>query len=279
MKLRKSPSSPVQEVSLTEFKLLVKNGEVEPTALVWDENLTDATWRTADELGAFHRASPRAYPPGPIRAKRLARFKPPPEIIKTAQEACARYRSGITIEECYGLDRLDESGLVGEISLISRLFILPALRVESVVTLAFGKKTVLLQASQGTGDTVWSSVEQAAVDSKGNIVRPKPFDRTKVLTRSNQIALEDVRDWFMSAEQLILRAGNAPSCSPSDVRIHDGIAFLHRVLMPGQLQDARWENPQPAVHKNQLELVAAYVRLLRHSGFEQFMPSTLAIDE
>jgi hypothetical protein len=151
MELHLGPGDPPAEVTLDEFWELVRAGKVPPTALYRDP-WTEGRWDTVNNLRSCHRKSPVKYPPGPRLAAKLAAE----EERKREGERIADYERGSLIEDACGVPRLEE--VAGEPGApgAARLLILPSFEPERIVTLAFGRESIRIEAVT-PGVSIWQS--------------------------------------------------------------------------------------------------------------------------
>lgn len=156
--LKNSQTDSSYDLEYEEFKTRIQNGELEPTVLIKDKVMSDNEWLSLDNLGMFHKLSPKQYPKGNLllekEEQKQQRDLQSKELLKKFKE----YSNKDNLEKILkqkALPSLMGSNIQG----IARFICSPSFHPESITTFIYTATNVKVQYAQGK-TSLWDSIPQ-----------------------------------------------------------------------------------------------------------------------
>lgn len=238
-------SEPI-DLTSDEFINQVKAGKITIRSLIKNEFIADGQWVTADNYNPFHKASPISYPVGPHFPELKLKVKRTERELKELKEQEDTLRKWYEkkIEEYLELTPtktlFDTSS---DVSVISRLTIMPSFDPEIVITLLFGSKFINVEVINGN-TSIWYAESQKEIDL--NKVRKSSY-------------LREINS-FKNPEHFISIAKKAVSCSTSTL---DGVGYRHEVISKEVNIDYKYSNPDNQQHPEQIKIISLYYNIVK----------------
>ncbi len=264
LEFRSAPTEPALKLTWDEFERMVRRGQVKPTDLVRARVITGDDWWTADNLAVFHRNSKVKHPYGQQLAAEVDAKKRRAEVDWQERITDLEYHWITDFE--HGLRLMPLPLVVAEPGVLaaSRFIARPSFRADQIVNCVYTESEIrveLITASvrgrsphlhcELTGDGTWAACPTLQL----------PL----IPVRRETAAIEPQRAprLLRSARAVNAAAKRAPPCSTMTL---DGVGYHHFVMNPTHMLYAYWRNPRGEEHARQLELVAAYDRLVAGFG-------------
>ena len=284
IKIRHSIDSLPQTFSEKQFHDRIARGEIKPDAQFM---FGDGSWRTVDNLPAFHRLSRRDYPPGVILREQLHASFVSECMSKASTRYINEYFSGNLIVDRFQLRPLAELTDRNGAKAAARLIYIPAFTPERVVSVIFENAHIVVES---VTSPVKISIDRDTIESaqakatKKNPVYVAFLNREKKVSRLRGGAGIDRREETVAFDPAsIVRQTktvsypNELTCDAivdlaqralgfTDTQSRDGIVYRHELYIDGNTSSASWPNPNEREHPQAMRIIRFYKEVLQSLG-------------
>jgi hypothetical protein len=256
MELRLTPDGDPIELSIDDFKELVRGGSVHPNAQFRDKGT--AKWISVTTNSSFLRNIPVNYKYQnklECLCAKAAEERRKDEEMKARLWGLYDEYPGCSVEKLYGISPLNkvylETGAVGA----ARLIVFPSFAAERVFTFIFRSNCVCIESVYGPHPTnLYRKFEPGSLE-------PQPCSY-KVTRLRAELGYSSLPEPFQSWEAFRHRAVDLQSC---ECLCFDGASFLQKVLVDDEIQYAHWSNPDEGF-PDQAAMVDAYAECIEKAG-------------